>query len=85
MQWLRYTRPHHPTLEELMADEARQNMLRGLVHKAEQKWKAMPLKEQAPAKESAQSKPVLDPKPTKADQEDPRVAEAQIPKAARRG
>lgn len=37
-------RPHHPTLEELVADVRRQQALKGLVRQAEERWKTIPLK-----------------------------------------
>lgn len=45
MQWLRFTRPHYPTLEELHADKVRQEVLKLKVKAAEERWKSIPLKE----------------------------------------
>lgn len=44
MQWLRYARPHHPTLEELHADQVRQEVLKARVREAETRWQSIPLK-----------------------------------------
>lgn len=45
MQWLRFTRPNYPTLEELFADKVRQETLILKVKAAEERWKSIPLKE----------------------------------------
>lgn len=46
MQWLRNARPHHPTLQELVADKHRQAALKGLVEQAEERWRSVPIKSQ---------------------------------------
>lgn len=45
MQWLRFTRPNYPTLEELYADKVRQETLILKVKAAEARWKSIPLKQ----------------------------------------
>lgn len=48
MQWLRYTRPHYPTLEELYNDKVRQEVLKLKVKAADERWKSIPLKDTKP-------------------------------------
>lgn len=50
VQWLRHARPHAPTLEELINDQNRQAMIKLKAAAAEQKWKSIPLKEEADSK-----------------------------------
>lgn len=44
MQWLRFTRPNHPSLQELLADKQRQELLQAKIAAYEAKWKEIPLK-----------------------------------------
>lgn len=56
VQWLRHNRPSHPTLQELYADQVRQENLKGLIREADQRWKEVPLKpeyQQAGGEETA--------------------------------
>lgn len=55
MQWLRFNRPSHPTLDELIQDQKRQMELKGLVKMANERWKSVPLK--ASATDQSQAKP----------------------------
>ncbi|PRT55505.1 NADH-ubiquinone oxidoreductase assembly factor N7BML [Wickerhamiella sorbophila] len=43
MQWLRHARPHPPTLEELIADQRRQQQLKLLAQQADQRWNQIPV------------------------------------------
>ncbi|KAG5355843.1 NADH-ubiquinone oxidoreductase assembly factor N7BML [Yarrowia sp. B02] len=52
VQWLRFTRPHHPTLEELIADKQRQELLQAKIAAYEAKWAEIPLKTPENADES---------------------------------
>lgn len=53
MQWLRFTRPHYPTLQELYADKVRQEILKLKVKAAEERWKSIPLKKEGSGQASA--------------------------------
>lgn len=44
MQWMQFTRPEPPSLEDLRADAQRQMRLRQLSREAETKWRTVPLK-----------------------------------------
>lgn len=68
MQWLRFTRPHYPTLEELHDDKVRQELLKYRVQAAEERWKSIPLKEKNAAPQSAAD--VLQQYQTHQDQDD---------------
>ncbi|KAF5103013.1 hypothetical protein D0Z03_000303 [Geotrichum reessii] len=43
LQWLRYARPHYPTLEELYNDQVRQMQIKQRVREAEARWRSVPL------------------------------------------
>lgn len=62
IQWLKHTRPHTPTLEELIADVRRQESLKELVRAADQRWREIPLK--SATKEEAKSPDTIQSKPT---------------------
>jgi NADH dehydrogenase [ubiquinone] 1 alpha subcomplex assembly factor 2 len=43
VQWLRYARPHHPSLDELYGDKVRQMQIKEKVRQAEARWRSVPL------------------------------------------
>ncbi|KAF5113629.1 hypothetical protein DV454_003455 [Geotrichum candidum] len=43
VQWLRYARPHYPTLDELHRDKVRQQQIKEKVRQAEARWRSVPL------------------------------------------
>ena len=58
-QWLRYTRPEPPTMEEQRGDVARQFRIKQLAAEADARWEAKPRLTDAPGEETGQRVPPL--------------------------
>ncbi|KAK4556533.1 hypothetical protein LTR86_006104 [Recurvomyces mirabilis] len=61
-QWLRHTRPSAPTLQEQQYEVSRQESMKILAARADERWNSMPSYLDSPSKNLSQAQPSLAPK-----------------------